>query len=297
MVAWNPEFLREGFAVQDTLTPDRLVFGLEGDYSDIAEELLHRVYETPLDAGTPLVIADWPTAELVKVSANAFLATKISFINAISEICEASGADVTKIADAIGLDDRIGRKFLAAGLGFGGGCLPKDIRAFQARATELGVGSSLTFLAEIDAINIRRRERAVDLARDAVGGDLNGARITVLGATFKPNSDDVRDAPSLDVAARLHAAGAIVTVHDPEGLDNAARVHPQLGYQGDVNVAVTGADVLIVGTEWQHYRDLNPAVIADLMSGSTIIDARNALNANLWRVAGFTYTGFGRPNA
>jgi UDPglucose 6-dehydrogenase len=194
-LAWNPEFLREGFAIEDTLRPDRLVYGLaDGDTE--AKARLDEVYATALESGVPLIVADYATAELVKVAANAFLATKISFINAMAEVAEATGADVTRLADAIGHDARIGRRFLNAGVGFGGGCLPKDIRAFQARAVELGVGDSVSFLTEVDKINLRRRDRVVDLATELLGGDVTGRRIAVLGLAFKPNSDDIRDSPA-----------------------------------------------------------------------------------------------------
>src|SRR5450631_3788128 len=234
-LVWNPEFLREGFAVQDTLHPDRLVYGVpSGAPGENAKLLLDEVYAAPLAEGVPLVVTDYATAELVKVAANSFLATKISFINAMAEVCEASGADVVQLAEAIGYDERIGRKFLNAGLGFGGGCLPKDIRAFMARAGELGVDQALTFLREVDAINQRRRSRTVDLARAELGGTLNGRTVAVLGAAFKPSSDDVRDSPALDVAANLHEQGANVRVYDPQAMANARVRFPLLDYRAGV---------------------------------------------------------------
>ena len=292
---WNPEFLREGFAVQDTLTPDRFVYGVTGPGADDDVALLDEVYATPLASGIPRLVTDLPTAELVKVAANSFLATKISFINAMAEVCEAAGADVAQLADAIGHDDRIGRKFLNAGLGFGGGCLPKDIRAFMARAGELGADEALTFLREVDAINLRRRSRMVDLAREQCGGTLIGKRVAVLGAAFKPDSDDIRDSPALDVAAAAHLAGATVTVHDPKALPAARRAHPDLSYADAIEDACRDADVVLHLTEWKAYREIDPSRLAAVVSRPTIIDGRNALDVVRWRAAGWTYRALGRP--
>lgn len=292
-LAWNPEFLREGFAVQDTLHPDRLVFGVT---SDRAESILREVYARTIEQdGTPVVVTDLPTAELVKVAANSFLATKISFINAMAEICEFAGADVTKLADAIGHDDRIGRKFLNAGVGFGGGCLPKDIRAFSARAGELGAGHALEFLAEIDKINSRRRDHVVELAKQELGGDLRDRKVAVLGASFKPNSDDVRDSPALAVAGALHLAGADVRVYDPKGMENAAKVYPPLTYADSAEAAIADAELVVHLTEWQEFKDLDPAALVETVGTPTIIDGRNALDPVAWRAAGWTYRGLGRP--
>lgn len=293
-VAWNPEFLREGFAVEDTLHPDRIVVGVR---SERAENILREVYATMIADDTPFVVTDFPTAELVKVAANSFLATKISFINAMAEVCEVAGADVTKLAEAIGYDARIGNRFLAAGLGFGGGCLPKDIRAFMARAGELGADDALMFLREVDQINLRRRAHTVDLVKAALDGSANGKKVTVLGAAFKPNSDDVRDSPALAVAAALHNEGADVTVHDPKALENAARAFPHLRYEQDLTKALADAEIVVLATEWTDYRELDPATIAAEASGRHIIDARNALDAARWRAAGWTYRGLGRPTA
>jgi UDPglucose 6-dehydrogenase len=293
-LAWNPEFLREGFAVKDTLTPDRFVYGVApGEAGERATAQLDAVYATALEAETPRLVTDYATAELVKVSANAFLATKISFINAMAEVAEATGADVTQLADAIGYDARIGRRFLNAGIGFGGGCLPKDIRAFQARADELGL-DSLAFLADVDAINLRRRDRVVSLAEQLVG-DVSGARVAVLGLAFKPNSDDIRDSPALDVARRLRAAGAVVTAYDPEANHTASRVAPELDYVDDVESALRDADVALVLTEWTEFRELDPAVVAGLMAHARVVDGRNTLDVAAWRGAGFDYRGLGRP--
>ena len=293
-VAWNPEFLREGFAVNDTLHPDRLVVGVR---SDRAEQRLREVYAPIINEGVPFLVMDFPTAELVKVAANSFLATKISFINAMAEVCEAAGADVTRLAEAIGYDPRIGNRFLAAGLGFGGGCLPKDIRAFMARAGELGADEALMFLREVDQINLRRRVHTVDLARKALDGSFIDKRITVLGASFKPDSDDVRDSPSLDVAVAMSNAGADVVVNDPKGLDNAARVYPHMAYEQDIMAALSGSDLVVLGTEWREYRELDPAAAAAQVRSPRIIDGRNALDPIAWRAAGWTYRALGRPHA
>jgi UDPglucose 6-dehydrogenase len=293
-VAWNPEFLREGHAVEDTLRPDRLVFGVR-DAAD--EDTLREVYAALLDAGTPLLVTDFATAELVKVAANAFLATKISFINAMAEVCEATGGDIVTLSAALGMDPRIGPQFLRAGLGFGGGCLPKDIRAFMARAGELGVDEALMFLRDIDDINIRRRQHTVDLAVDALGGDATGRRVTVWGAAFKPDSDDVRDSPALHVAAALRAAGASVTVHDPRAVDNARAMFPDLDYAETADEAARDADVVLLLTEWSDYRQIDPTHIGTLVAARRIIDARNALDPAAWRAAGWTYRALGRPIA
>ena len=291
-LAWNPEFLREGFAVEDTLHPDRLVLGVR---SEQAERRLREVYATTIAEGTPVVVTDFPTAELVKVSANAFLATKISFINAVSEICEVVGADVTRLADALGHDDRIGRKFLNAGLGFGGGCLPKDIRAFMARAGEIGAADALTFLREIDAINMRRRTRVVEIARELLGGNFLGTRVAVLGAAFKPNSDDIRDSPALNVAGQAQLQGATVSVFDPKAMDNARQLFPTLTYVDSAFEACQGADVVLHLTEWPEFRSIDPAELADVVSRRNVVDGRNCLDAHAWRAAGWTYRGLGRP--
>lgn len=298
ILAWNPEFLREGFAVQDTLTPDRFVYGLpEGADGATAKALLDEVYATPLGAGTPLVTTDYPTAELVKVAANSFLATKISFVNAMAEVCERVNADVVALADAIGHDDRIGRKFLNAGLGFGGGCLPKDIRAFMARAGELGADQALSFLSDVDDINMRRRSRMVEMTREACEGSLLGRRVAVLGAAFKPNSDDIRDSPALNVAAQLKLQGAHVTVYDPEAMDNARRSWPDLRFGTDVTDTVEGADVVLLLTEWQEFRDLDPETLGATVRQRRMLDGRNVLDPARWRAAGWTYRGMGRPRA
>ncbi len=292
-LAWNPEFLREGFAVADTLKPNRLVVGVT---SEKAEKSLREVYATNLRDNTPWVVADLPTAELVKVAANAFLATKISFINAMAEICDAAGADVTVLAEAIGYDPRIGNRFLQAGIGFGGGCLPKDIRAFMARAQELGAGQALEFLHDIDSINLRARSRMIELVRKDLSEDLSGKKISVLGAAFKPDSDDVRDSPALDIAAQIQAAGAIVTVHDPKAIVNARKRFPTLKYFEDIRESLQGADLVLHLTEWKIYRELNPHELLSLVARPIIIDGRNALDRNQWRAAGWQFRALGRSD-
>lgn len=294
-LAWNPEFLREGFAVQDTISPDRLVYGVpDGEAGERAARILDQVYSSAVAAGTPVIVADYATAELVKVSANAFLATKISFINAMAEIAEATGADVTKLADAIGHDNRIGRRFLNAGVGFGGGCLPKDIRAFSARARELGKGDAIAFLDEMDKINLRRRTRVVELVIDSFDGDVRGRRVAMLGLAFKPHSDDVRDSPALDVAVRLLEAGAEVVATDPQAIESARRRAPQLAYAPSVDDALRGAEVVVLLTEWPEFVGLDPVRTGELVASRRMIDGRNSLDMAAWRAAGWEYTGLGR---
>ena len=293
-LAWNPEFLREGFAVEDTLHPTRLVVGVTNAR---AEEILREVYANNLAAQTPWISADLPTSELVKVSANAFLATKISFINAMAEICEAAGGDVTVLAKAIGYDPRIGHRFLQAGIGFGGGCLPKDIRAFMARSEELGAEQALEFLREIDSINTRARTRMIDLVRADLSEDLVGKKIAVLGAAFKPDSDDVRDSPALDIAVQIQAAGALVTVHDPKAIANARNRFPALGFSESIEECVAGADLVLHLTEWKVYREIDPAELIKLVAQPKVIDGRNALDRDKWRAAGWDFRALGRSNS
>lgn len=292
-LAWNPEFLREGFAVEDTLRPNRLVVGVE---NDSAEQLLKEVYATNLKDKTPWVRADLPTAELVKVAANSFLATKISFINAMAEICEAAGGDVTVLAKAIGYDPRIGSRFLQAGIGFGGGCLPKDIRAFMARAEELGASQAVEFLKEIDAINLRARQRIIELVRKDLSDDLQGKRVAILGAAFKPDSDDVRDSPALDIAAQIQAAGAIVTVHDPKAIANAQKRFPALNFTDDVNTTLKDAEIVLHLTEWKIYREIDPVKVKSIVKNPIVIDGRNALDRELWQSAGWKFRALGRSH-
>ena len=289
-LAWNPEFLREGFAVEDTMSPDRLVFGVVSEW---ARFQLEAVFAPLLADGVPLVVTDLPTAELVKVSANSFLATKISFINAMAEVCEVAGGDVQALATALSYDPRIGGRFLRPGLGFGGGCLPKDIRAYIHRANELGVGQAVSFLREVDAINQRRRQRTVDLVRAQAGGSLRDVPVCALGAAFKPDSDDIRDAPALDVARLLQEEGAIVRVYDPEAMDNARRAYPDLHYAGSVAEAAAGARVVALLTEWDQFRHIDPAWLGDIVEVRTIVDGRHALDPVTWRAAGWDYRALG----
>ncbi|WP_300345402.1 UDP-glucose/GDP-mannose dehydrogenase family protein [Nesterenkonia sp.] len=290
-LAWNPEFLREGYAVEDTLRPDRLVIGTRRPED---EAILREVYAEALERETPWISTDYETAELVKVAANAFLATKISFINAFAEVTETIGGDITTLADAIGYDTRIGRKFLNAGVGFGGGCLPKDIRALQTRVAELGLDHSMRFLDEIDQINLRRRKKAVAQAFELLDQNIEGKKIAVLGITFKPLSDDVRDSPGLDVAARLYSAGADVAVYDPEGNRNAAARYPRLGYVDSLDEAVTAAELVILTTEWNEFKALTPADLEGKVAAKRFLDARNVLPAHDWENAGWTFAQLGR---
>ena len=292
-LAWNPEFLREGFAVEDTLHPNRLVVGVVNDQ---AEKVLKEVYAANLSENTPWVRADLPTAELVKVAANSFLATKISFINAMAEICEAAGGDVTVLAKAIGYDPRIGSRFLQAGIGFGGGCLPKDIRAFMARAEELGASQAVEFLKEIDAINLRARQRIIELVRKDLSDNLQGKKVAILGAAFKPDSDDVRDSPALDIAAQIQAAGAVVTVHDPKAIANAQKRFPALKFAEDIDNTLKDAEIVLHLTEWKIYREIDPVKAKSLVKSAIMIDGRNALDRTTWQSAGWKFRALGRAN-
>jgi UDPglucose 6-dehydrogenase len=282
--------------VQDTQTPDRVVYGLPEDVlsGDTGRAVLDEVYAPIIAAGIPRLLVNYATAELVKVAANSFLATKISFINSMAELCDASGADVTRLAEAIGHDERIGPKFLQAGIGFGGGCLPKDIRAFMARAGELGVDQSLTFLREVDSINMRRREHAVDLATSMAGGRLVGLKVTVLGLTFKPDSDDVRDSPALDIAGRLWGRGANVVATDPAGAAAVRSLRPDLQIVDTADEALEGADLVMLLTAWKDYLAIDPAHAKSLVATPRIIDGRNVLDARAWADAGWDYRGMGR---
>ncbi len=293
-VAWNPEFLREGYAVADTLRPDRIVLGIDGTRPGQAQSVARDVYGSLIDAEIPFLITGLETAELVKTAANAFLATKVSFINAMAELCDVTGGDVSELADAIGLDTRIGRKFLNAGIGFGGGCLPKDIRAFMARAGELGASQALTFLREVDSINMRRRSQMMELTREVIGGSLIGARVAILGAAFKPDSDDVRDSPALNIAGQIQLQGASVTVYDPKAMDNSRSLFPTLGYATEALEACSGADVTLVLTEWKQFRELEPSDLNAVVRQRNIIDGRNCLDREKWRAAGWAYRGVGR---
>jgi UDPglucose 6-dehydrogenase len=290
-IAWNPEFLREGTAVEDTLRPDRLVFGVS---SESAEKILLEIYHDLIEHGVPHIITTLPTAEIVKAAANAFLATKVSFINAMAEVCEIANADVVTLSRALGMDERIGSRFLNAGLGFGGGCLPKDIRAFSARAGELGAADALSFLREVDKINMRRREKTVSIARSMLDGDFLGKQIAVLGAAFKPNSDDVRDSPALNVAASMHLKGAAVRVYDPKAMPNASKQFPTLTYCPTVTDACSDVDLVVLATEWQEFLDIDPVALRSIVRHAQLLDARNAINPLAWADAGWRIFGLGR---
>lgn len=296
-LAWSPEFVRQGRCVQDTLNPDRIVYGTGGPTPEQDTALLDEIFAPQFGRGTRRLVVDYATAELVKVAANAFLATKISFINAVAELCEHSGADVVALADALGMDPRIGREFLSAGLGYGGGCLPKDLAGFQARAEEYGADRAVALVREVEAVNGKARTNVVELALDLCGGDLLGKRVTVLGASFKPLTDDVRESPALDVARLCRALGARVTVHDPVGIDNAMREHPQLRYEQDVQRAARDADVVLHLTDWAEYRELDPVALGRTVRSKRIVDARHGLDPEVWSRAGWSYRAWGRPLA
>jgi UDPglucose 6-dehydrogenase len=290
-VAWNPEFLREGHAVEDSLRPDRLVFGVESDESD---QVLRDVYAPVIAAGAHVVRTDRATAELAKVSANAMLATRISLVNLLAEVCEAASADVGDLTRILGLDERIGPLFLRPGVGYGGGCLPKDTRAFVARAEELGLGEPAALLRQVDAVNMRQRARTIDRSVALLGGSVRGREVAVLGAAFKAGSDDVRNSPALDVAATLHLRGAQVRIYDPQGNDNARLVQPGLDYRRSVEDACRGAELVMVLTEWEEFAELDPVALADVVAVARVLDGRLVLDADKWRAAGWEFSGLGR---
>jgi UDPglucose 6-dehydrogenase len=292
-LVWNPEFLREGFAVKDTLNPDRIVLGISTANDN---QIVEKIYAKAISDGSPVVVTDYATAELVKVAANAFLATKISFINSFADLCDAAGADVTTLADAIGFDNRIGRKFLNAGIGFGGGCLPKDIRALKARATELGLASQFEFLTEIENINLSRRTTVVEMANKLLGG-FSGKKIAILGAAFKPDSDDIRDSPALDIAQELLKSGATIAIHDPAAISALKRMHPNLPTEDSIEAALKDADLVLHLTEWKEYRELDPARLFKLVKSAQIIDGRNVLDRQLWNSAGWKINYLGKPSS
>jgi UDPglucose 6-dehydrogenase len=291
MTAWNPEFLREGHAVDDSLRPDRLVFGVE---SDEANQVLRAVYAPVIEAGVPVVRTDLATAELAKVSANVMLAARVSLVNLLAEVCEAAHADVGDLTDVLGLDPRIGAAFLSPGIGYGGGCLPKDTRAFMARAAELGVSESSALLREVDATNMRQRSRTVDLAVRLLDGAVRGARVAVLGAAFKAGSDDVRDSPALDIATTLSSRGADVHVYDPRAAENVRRSRPQLTTAASVEDAVTDAELVLVLTDWAEFWSLDPVGMLDLVRTPRVLDGRLVLDPVKWRAAGWMFHALGR---
>jgi UDPglucose 6-dehydrogenase len=294
-LAWNPEFLRQGTAVKDSLVPDRLVYGVDdGDAAaPTVLRALDEVYAPLLHAGVPRIVCNFATAELIKSAANAYLATKLSYINAMAELCDAAGADVTQLSAAMGLDPRIGQRYLAAGLGFGGGCLPKDIRSFRAQARELSVDSVDAWMGLVDQINVDQRARVVSIAAELCGGSLAGRRVTVLGAAFKPETDDIRDSPALEVALRLAEAGAHVVVTDPKAINNAWMRYPQLQFDPAASSACSGAELVLLLTEWAEYRALNPEELGEIMARPVMVDARNVLDSELWRASGWTVRGLG----
>jgi UDPglucose 6-dehydrogenase len=293
-LAWNPEFLREGHAVADTLLPDRIVIATS---SAPDEAMLREIYATPLAAGVPLVVTDLATAELVKAAANAFLATKISFINGMAEVCEAAGADIRLLAEALGHDARISPASMRPGLGYGGGCLPKDTRALLARARELGAGDAIGFLRDIDLVNQRCRQRVVQLAVSMMGGSAAGRAVAVLGLAFKPDSDDIRDSPALEVAVTLAGLGARVRAFDPAAMPNAAAAYPELGYADSVLDAARDADVLLLLTDWEQFGELDPVIMGAAVRQPNVIDARHQFDAGHWQAAGWRYRALGLPRA
>ncbi|MFC9351304.1 UDP-glucose dehydrogenase family protein [Arthrobacter sp. NPDC057013] len=307
LLGWNPEFLRQGTAVKDTLVPDRLVYGVPGGKEEAfgrrsdgrqgaargVTAVLDAVYEPLLRAGIPRLVCNFATAELIKSASNAYLATKVSFINAMSELCDAAGADVTELSEAMGMDPRIGNRYLHAGLGFGGGCLPKDIRSFRAQAQALDVRSVDDWMGVVDSINISQRARTAEVAGELCGGSIAGRTVTVLGAAFKPDTDDIRDSPALDVALRLASAGAHVTVTDPKAINNSWMRHPQLRFEASATRALEGAELVLLLTEWAEYRALSPAAVGQLVRRRTVLDARNVLDAAAWQAEGWTVRGLG----
>jgi UDPglucose 6-dehydrogenase len=287
---WNPEFLREGCAIQDTLMPDRIVIGAT---SDASEAVLRDIYRPLTDAGTPLVVTDFATAELVKGAANAFLATKISFINSMADLCRVVGGDPCALTEALGMDPRIGKSFLNAGIGYGGGCLPKDVRGLAAFADQSGVHKTSELLMAVDGFNTARRADVVRLVHEATARGpvptqlFARKRIAVWGAAFKPGIDDVRDSPSLDIACRLYDLGAHVTVYDPVAMGNALEVSPQLAYADSALEAARDTDVVLVATAWPEFADISPFATKAVSASMTIVDACQGINNNTWREAGW----------
>ncbi|MDV2977770.1 UNVERIFIED_CONTAM: UDP-glucose/GDP-mannose dehydrogenase family protein [Actinomycetes bacterium ARC8] len=307
LLGWNPEFLRQGTAVKDSLVPDRLVYGVDGGRGAAfhprsgapvgVTAALDAVYEPLLRAGIPRLVCNFATAELIKSAANAYLATKVSFINAVAGLCDASGADVAELAEAMGMDPRIGGRYLHAGLGFGGGCLPKDIRSFRTQAAHAGATALDDWMQLVDSVNQGQRERTVALAAELSGGSVAGRSITVLGASFKPDTDDIRDSPALDVADRLAAAGAHVTVTDPKAINHAWRRYPRLRFEASTERALEGAELVLLLTEWDEYRRLCPAAAGARVRRRVVLDARNVLDAAAWQANGWSVRGLGTGSA
>jgi UDPglucose 6-dehydrogenase len=294
-VAWMPEFVRESSAVTDTLAPSRIVIGIEPGDKDIAH-LVRKLHGDAVSAGTRFIVTNLATAELAKCAANAFLATKLSFINAMAELCEVAGGDVEQLAEVLASDPRIGPGGMRPGLGFGGGCLPKDIRAFARSAHDLGIPESLRFLQEVDAINLRRRDRVVDLAIELCQPDVRGTRVAVWGAAFKPGTDDIRDSPALAVADRMSQLGASVVVCDPRASGNGRSAHPQLEFDHCPTRAASGSHLLLHLTEWPDFKSVDPRMLASVVAQRNIIDARGSLDAASWELAGWTYRRLGNAS-
>ncbi|AEQ07457.1 UDP-glucose/GDP-mannose dehydrogenase family protein [Corynebacterium pseudotuberculosis] len=278
-LAWNPEFLREGHAVGDTLRPDRIVVGCRSEGR--AAEMLSEVYADALSGGTPMIVTDFASAELSKLAANAFLATKVSFINAIAEVCEAQGGDVVAVAQTMGCDARIGADFLGSGLGFGGGCLPKDVRGFAATARENGASGAAELLSGVEKLNRQLPETYVD-ALNQMLGKLRGARVAFLGCAFKPGSDDVRESPALALARQLAHKGARVCMYDPQAMGTARSVAPELDYAESIAQVLIDADAIVLATEWPEFVSLDPDFAAGLVRKKNILDARNVMDRARW---------------
>lgn len=289
-VASNPEFLREGAAITDFMRPDRVVIGVE---SERAQEILQQLYRPLNLIETPILVTGLETAELIKYAANAFLATKVSFINEISMLCEKVGADVHAVAKGMGLDGRIGRKFLHPGPGFGGSCFPKDTRALVRIAQEHGVSSRI--VEAVIEVNEAQKARMIGKIRQALKGSESGKTIAVLGLTFKPETDDMRDAPSLAILPKLIENGAIIQAHDPRGTREARPLLPaSVSYFDDIYSAIAGADAVVLMTEWNVYRGLDLDQVRALMRGSVFVDLRNVYERDQMNRAGFEYYCVGR---
>jgi UDPglucose 6-dehydrogenase len=291
-VVWNPEFLREGHAIEDTLRPDRIVAGVPSQH---AEDVVREVYAPLLRNRIPLFVTDPPTAELIKGAANAYLGMKISFINGVADMCATAGADVHQLTEAIGVDPRIGRGGLNAGPGYGGGCLPKDVRAFTASARALGAHDAATLLRAAERVNEGRPAAALDLIEQTLGRTVDGVRVTVWGASFKAGTDDVRESPALAIATLMHQRGAQVTVHDPHAVPTALVRHPELDYTESLEESAKGAELIVLATEWPQFRDADPKALAALVTVPVLVDLRNLLHADVWRTAGWTVRQLGRP--
>jgi UDPglucose 6-dehydrogenase len=290
-VASNPEFLREGSAIGDFLRPDRVVIGTD---SDRARAVMRALYRPLYLIETPIVMTSLETAELIKYAANTFLATKITFINEIADLCEKVGADVHDVAKGIGLDGRIGKKFLHPGPGYGGSCFPKDTLALVRTAQDYG--SPLRIVETVVDINDKRKKSMADRIVEACGGDVDGKTIAVLGVTFKPNTDDMRDSPSLDIIPALQAKGAVIRAFDPAGQHEAEKLLPGVTWCGDTYETLEGASAIALLTEWNEFRVLDFKRTRELMKSPVLVDLRNVYNPDDMEMAGFAYTCVGRPS-